>query len=403
MEKKYIGENGISIKLITEKIKREVINRNEKGQKIKKKNYPQSGKLIVSDRKILTIGIHLLYRIVTEGINKQQKELLLGKEDVSKVRKEILGYSDIIKEFMRRIYVGAEFEYNLQQSIDITLEQSKISQAVRDGVILKQEKRTEIVEGKEKEIVYDTSMSINEITELFRRYEMNEYSIATMKMLNYVSIGFVVASIIGSVASKNPSEKNKLNNLISLSTFATDGLKIIKGIGIEQSKEKKEKKELSFLAFRMMDDLVKKETVSNRAKNTEIENLKTVVKKQINVENKIKNKTLQLNILIDLIVCMLSGVFVNSKLKFKENGKIDGQSLAVALLELDNTAENSRKLIGNIRNLAANSDDEKKFKEVCKQITEVIKQMEEKVYPLEGANHPFNSIEITDFCRKILS
>ena len=91
MDKRYNGNNGISVQLIVSKIEQELNNRftqPKKDRKVKKTHKIRT--LSTSDRKHLSMGLQVLERIVTEGFDSEAQKLLSGKTDVSKLTKEIV-------------------------------------------------------------------------------------------------------------------------------------------------------------------------------------------------------------------------------------------------------------------------------------------------------------------------
>lgn len=151
MRKNLRGKNGISVKLITQKLKKEMIKKPPQiGNKRKIKNSFESGKLTTSDWKYISIGLKTLDRIVNEGIFAQENQLLSGESDVSRIKKEIFGFKTIIQDCINRLANSSRDEYELHKAIDLLSDYSQITQAARDGIIVKQEKRVEKIDGKEK-------------------------------------------------------------------------------------------------------------------------------------------------------------------------------------------------------------------------------------------------------------
>ena len=142
MEKNLSGKNGISIRLLTEKLKKEMTkNTSPIEKKRKTKNSFSKGKLTTSDWKNISIGLKLLDRIAHEGFSTQEEQLLDGKSDISKLKKEILCYRNIMEDFIMRLSKGARDEYELQKRMELLPDYSQIAQAARDGIIVKQERK----------------------------------------------------------------------------------------------------------------------------------------------------------------------------------------------------------------------------------------------------------------------
>lgn len=100
MKENFIGKNGVVIEILTKKLKSERRksrtskgkNSTKTGKKPKiRKNYSFS-KLRTSDLNNIHIGICVLGRIINEGLNIKDTELLKGQQDVSKLQKDLLNY-----------------------------------------------------------------------------------------------------------------------------------------------------------------------------------------------------------------------------------------------------------------------------------------------------------------------
>ena len=170
MDLRFNGKNGISARLITEKIKKEV-SRGKNEDKRKIRNSFKSGKLSAKDMKNIAFGMEMLGRIVNESFNVQYNELLQGEKDVGRIKKDIIEYRHVMEDFLRRIRVGAREEYFVRKRIELLPDYTQISQAARDGIILKKDTRQEIIDGEIKEITYDTTMTPKEVIDILYQYE----------------------------------------------------------------------------------------------------------------------------------------------------------------------------------------------------------------------------------------
>ena len=83
-------------------------------------------------------------------------------------------------------------------------------------------------------------------------------------------------------------------------------------------------------------------------------------------------------------------VYISKNISLKENGKIDGKSLATALVSLNSMKNVSINFVRSIKGFQDTRNLEIEYEEI-------ISQMEEKVYPLKGAENAFNSIKIENF------
>ena len=234
MKKNLRGKNGISIRLVTQKLKKEMIKTPPQiGNKRRIKNSFESGKLTTSDWKYISIGLKTLDRIVNEGIFVQENQLLSGKSDVSRIKKEILGFKELIQDCINRLANSSRDEYEFQKTIDLLLDYSQITQAARDGIIVKQEKRVEKIDGKEKETIYDTSMTPREVYEILREYERQADRLQFDKLNNYLELGLGLAGTVGTIIRNNQT-KNKTNRvsvpIITIGTVVVGGLKLLQGM-----------------------------------------------------------------------------------------------------------------------------------------------------------------------------
>ncbi len=399
MKKKLSGNNGISIKILTEILRKEMIKTTSQIKtKRKTKNTFEAGKLTTSDWKHLSIGLHILEIITHEGFSSQAKQLLAGNRDVSKIQKEIVGYQGVMKDFLQRLSKGSRDEYALQKRLDSLVDYSQIAQAARDGIIVKQEKRTELINGKQKEIIYDTSVTPREVISIFNNYEKQVDKLQFDKLNNYLGLGLGLAGIIGSIAKNIQSEDDSSKNsttLITIGTIAVSGLKLLKGLMKSNNREKFFR--LRDEEFRMGDDLLNNEQVSSKAEKISIQNIKTIASQERKLGNKIENDRFAYYIGLDLVVALISGAYINNIVQTKENGKIDGKSLASALISLQNTKGIAGSFVDATQGIIKSIKDEEEFQQTCKKVQEILGQMEEKVYPLEGAKHSFDSMSIHNF------
>lgn len=147
----------------------------------------------------------------------------------------------------------------------------------------------------------------------------------------------------------------------------------------------------------MMDDLLDNEQISRRAEEDSIGIIKNLSREERKLSSKIENKGLLFDVATDLAVAIISGIYINRNVQIKENGKIDGKSLASALVSLQASKGIAGNFMNAVQSIQNAKKDEQEFQETCKKVQEILSQMEEKVYPLKGAERAFESIEIKDF------
>lgn len=389
---KLNGKAGISIKLITEKIRTE---NSPKKRKLAEDVTHKSGTLKTNDWKNISMGLEILKRLVGQNLRMQDTKLRSGTQDVSKIKKEFMGYSSVINDCLNRLDRGVKEEWYLREDIDSLLDYPKVAQAARDGVILKKERREEIIDGKRKEIIYDTAMTPNEVVGILREYnrqlEKNQFE----KLDNYIGLGLGLAGAVGMLLENNKSDNtNEGGSLITLGTIAIGGVKLIQSMLKDNEKEQSWNLRSTFL--RMRDDLVENEQVSAKAEEDYIKNIKNTLNQKNEFDKKSLNKDFVSNATIDLLVAIISGAYINKNIKISENGKIDGKSLAEALMSLEASKTIASNFINFAKGIQDNKKEEIEIQELSKKARNILNQMEKKVYCLEGAKESFDSFEIKD-------
>lgn len=396
MGKKYNGNNGISVKLIVSKIEKE-LNKEmptlpRKERKVKKTSKIRT--LSTSDRKHLSMGLQILERIVFKGFDIEEQKLLSGKTDVSKLRKEIFGYRKLMETFIRKLSMDARDMYKLQQRIELLSDYSEIAQAARDGIILKPETRTETINGEPREIIYDTSMTPKEVLSILKEYQSKREKLEFNRLSNYLGLGLGLAGTLGAMFSETKTNGKKMTSLIALGTTALSGLKLLQGV---KDTDTSKKFDLINQMINMEDDFLEIEHISNKSKEDDLKNIEQVSYESQKLSNKIENKELSLNMIADLAIALITGIYTNSTTEIQENGKIDGKSLSSSLISLTNAGTNINSFANTIRHISIDKTENEDFEEICIKVRKILDQMEEKVYPLKGATHPFDSLEISNF------
>ena len=339
----------------------------------------------------------MLGRIINESYNNQYSELLQGDKDVSKFRKDIIEFRDIMADFLRRIKVGAREEYFVRKRIELLPNYSQIAQAARDGVILKKDTRHEIINGEEKEITYDTTMTSKEVIDVLYHYEKTLERLQFERWNNYIGLGLGLAGTLGIMTNgdKNKTKEKDKGTLITLGSTAVGGLKLLQGV-IEKDKNQ-EIWRIEDEQYRLRKDLLEKEQISYQAEMDTIKDIKALSEQQRKLENRRDNKELLFEMSIDLAAALISGLYISKNISIKENGKIDGKSLATALVSLNSMKNVSGNFIRSIKGFQDTRNLEIEYEALLKKVQEIISQMEEKVYPLEGAENAFNSVKIENF------
>lgn len=403
MSRNLKGKNGISIEIIAKKIQMELnrkeLKTKENNKKSIDKNKITGGKLSTKDWQNIALGMDILTRISRDKFDEQEKLLTIEEKDVSKLRKELVGYRGIIEETLKRLSIGAIDEYEISKKINMLLKYTKVTQAARDGVILKQEKRREKVDGKVKEITYDTSMSSREVIDIFKDYQHELDRNADKKVSLYLSLGLGIAGMLGAIASDGKSKDETMKNgdaaLITIGTTAITGLKF--AYSFMKKDSRKEEREFRNLGNKMTSDLLNNEPLSEKDEKNQTNSIIKVTEKERNAIHKRANKEFAFNQIMNTAVAIISGAYINKRITLKENGKIDGKSLARALVELETSKGSARYLVRAIQEIMDSKNNRQEFEEISEKVNNIIKQMEEKVYPLEGATHSFDTMKIKNF------
>ena len=395
---RFNGKNGISAKLITFKIKKDApIYKYDIKKKRDLKNSFKTGKLTAKDMKNIAFGLEMLGRVWNESFNIRYNELLQGEEDVSKIKKDIFEYRYVMQDFLRHIRIGAREEYFVRKRIELLPNYSQIAQAARDGIILKQETRDEIINGEEKEIMYDTTMTPKEVIDILFEYEKTLERLQFERLNNYIGLGLGLAGMLEIITNGNNDEskgKDK-GTLITLGSTAIGGLKLIQGV-IGKDKDQ-EIWAIEDEQYRLRADLLGQEQISSQAEEDAINNIQTLAVRQRELENKRNSKELFFEASIDIAAALLSGLYISKNISLKENGKIDGKSLSKALMSMNSLKGVSGNFVKSIKGFQDIRNLETKYEELLKEVQNIISQMEDKVYPLKGAEHTFDSIKIENF------
>lgn len=403
MERNLSGKNGVAIQILTKKLSSEKRKNNtskvrndaktRKKPKIKK-DY-SFRKLKTSDLKNIHMGIYVLERIINESLDIKDNEFLKGEQDVSRLQKELLNYRYVMDDFIKRIRHGIGNEFEIQTKVNNLSKHYEILQATRDGIILKQEEREEIIDGERKTIRYDTPMTNREVRDILSEYEDKKDDISYQKLENYLGLGLGFAGMLGSIVknnlNKDVSTKGDVS-IVSIGTMIIGSLRLLEGV--VKSSDRIKRFELDDKEDRLVSEFLEHEQISDNAKEGEIKNIQKLSKEERKLNRNIENKGVTFKVILDLAVALISGMYVNKNIQIKENGKIDGKTLASTLVSLENIKGIAENFVRGIEGVVNIKKDEERFKELCQKVNEILEQMEEKVYPLQGASHSFNSISI---------
>lgn len=349
----------------------------------------------------MELGIHILERLSSEGSDQLYSSLLKGSEDVSRNKLLFSRYQFIINDTLRRLRLIKSDSYEIQQRIDLLQNFSEIAQAARDGVLIRQDEVVKIVDGKPKKIKVDVPMQPNEVLDSLRQYYELKGILEAQKVENYLGLGLSFAGLLGSIFPKgNDDDSNKQNtgSLIGLGTTAIGSFKLLQNV--LRKKDHAKAYELREKQMRMINDLLGNESPSRQSEKESIASLNTVANEEQHVVSKKQLKNLGLDLIIDLLVAIIAGVHIDKQVELNDDGKINGRSLATALVSLSSTKSVVRNIIDTMQGFQDTMKTKSDFENVFKQVYNIISQMEEKVYPLEGADKSFDSIKIENFSGK---
>ena len=403
MDKKYTGKDGISIKLITNKIEKEIGKKHEGKKKSKvglRKTY-KSGTLKSDDMKKISIGLSLLFSLYDNGIYSQRDKFELGDIDISKTKAGIWNFRHVLDHCLLNAQRLSSKEYEYKRELEILESCSDIAQAARDGIILKKESRKEKIDGKEKDVFYDTSMTDSEVIRKIEEYEKMSYSIENNKLKNYIELGFAAAGILGTL-SKTIKESKK-EQKVEPRGLAIGLLPIVaSAIPLMRSKEnwrKEREKErlLKSKSFSFKRDSIFNEQISYSSKKDSIVTTSKARAEEKRWIGEREKEQITSGIFLQTAIAIITGIYISSKTKINKDGKIDGKTFAHALLSMQATKGTVDAIIKAISRMDDMKAENERYKQICEEIRDIISQMEEKVYPLESANKPFEKLEIKNF------
>ncbi|MBQ9659487.1 MAG: hypothetical protein IJV31_12165 [Clostridia bacterium] len=357
--------------------------------KIQKKNAGitknfEKGKLDSNDWNVISKGLCVLNALLDEGLDLQKSTILSGKGDVSKTKNNVQLYRFIANDILNTLENISKRRKETITNIGELEFFAKATQAARDGVILKTETIEESIGEKRKITKHDTTMSDREVLDVLINYKRQTNRIEWDKLSAYLGLGLGIAGILGSIVNNGTKEQNKntskTGQLVSMGTIAIGALKLFQG---NLSREQKEILwELEDIEHNLKSGLLGSEQISQEVVKDEIKEIERVAIEGAKVSEKIEVGNFKFNALIDVIVATISGAFIKSRYEIKDNGMIDGKSLASALAELNATKSVTMEILNGIRKLQMTKVEEEDLKIIREQFNSIIKQMEEKVYPL---------------------
>ena len=401
----FKGKNGISIEIITQKVKKELKLNRPKIKKNKRnlKNRIKDGKLSVSDWNYICEGLDCVTKILEDKIDRNVTQKAISQADSSKIQKYVIEYRKLVENFLFRIKDSARLQMRLHEKIDPLYEFAQISQAARDGIIMKKEERTDIFNGEKKDVIYDVTMTPEEVMRILRHYEEQSNQIYADKLVNYFGLGLSVSGIVGLIAKNQKDNENSDFKYITVSVVSKIITEVVKKSIREKLKteEKEEKdRELDNKQWKIEMDLFRNEQISDSETKMIIEEHAKISKEKLKNDNQLGNIDLSLKTISDIVQALIVGAYINTKVKITENGNLDGKSFATALISMKSNDIIIQRINGIYSKARYDAKKYKDFDELCEQAQNIISQMEKKVYPLKGAEEPFNSFSIKNLDAK---
>ena len=388
----FKGKKGISIKIVTNTIRRNLETRNsERKRRIKKST--KSGMLRTTDWEAINYGMELIEKICFEGRSLLREKIISGDKEVKVIEKNIYLYQNIILDCVGRLRRYTQKEGEMKSQIERVGGLSEILQAARDGVLVKQETRIEVIDGVRREVKYDTNYTQEEVRSCFEDYYTAQNWNTIRELETLVELGLGFGGLLATVFKKNKIDATK-TAYITLSTVSIAGLKLL----LQLRKTNIEEIYKLYAQRRgMINDLLVNEQINDVAEDDTIKDIEKVSKRISSMENRIDNKVFYENLFMDIISGIITGKYLSDQLEIKKDGKIDPKSLAKAVINLERTVGKAETYVQFPTQVVRIKEERDEISQNKKKIEDILKQMEEKVLPLKGVTHKFNSLEIVGF------
>ena len=322
--------------------------------------------------------------------------LLIGGEDVSVHKKILFEYQGFMSAILRSSIYKLKEEFIAKQDIDFLPEAYNMMQAARDNVLIQQVTREEKIDGKDIKVKYDKPISQSEVAETINNYYRLSNKTELTKITNYLMLGLSLAGAIGELTTrKKTNEQDDFGKLITIGTISVSGVKLITDAALEVAHERLRNVESEKRIIK--GDFLHKEQVSNGAINSAISKIEEKTFQSLYENSRFENISLTIDLTKDLIVAILYGMYINKNIQLTPEGKIDGKSLAQAIISLHSATEYARGITRSIDRINDMKKDIRELAETKQKYNFIENQMAKKVYPLVGTDTPFDTLEIKDF------
>lgn len=414
--KNFKGKRGTSSKLLNEYVSKTIKREKKKEKNIDKKGKSDGnksghfqeeksllkrpkgiGRLVSPDIRDISVGVHAIRNLIENSLQVFSSKTLQGEnKNINKLKEGIVLYTDTINLFLNRSDRFMQEQSNLKEYVEELRNTYRAAQAARDGVLIKQESRTEIDEnGEEKQIKYDVSMTEREVLYILDNYrnifEMYRYN----QLSNYIDIGINIVGVLGMIQDslKNKDAENKESvSLVSVGILAVSFLKLFSRQVAEPMWKKS--REVEQVKRRKTDDFLNKEQISYLAEQDTIEEIKKYAEEEHEFQDKGNNRQFLLESSITVVTALVTGMYVTNQVRANGKKTLDSKTFSDALISLGTTKGYVGSILQTIIHMKHDLEAADELKLLTVQVEEIEKQMKEKIYPLIGAAEPFDSFSV---------
>lgn len=414
--KNFKGKRGTSSRLLNEYVSKTIKREKKKEKNIDKKGKSNGnksghfqeeksllkrpkgiGRLVSPDIRDISVGVHAIRNLIENSLQVFSSKTLQGEnKNINKLKEGIVLYTDTINLFLNRSDRFMQEQSNLKEYVEELRNTYRAAQAARDGVLIKQESRTEIDEnGEEKQIKYDVSMTEREVLYILDNYrnifEMYRYN----QLSNYINIGINIVGVLGmiqdSLKNKDAEDKES-DSLVSVGILAVSFLKLFSRQVAEPMWKKS--REVEQVKRRKTDDFLNKEQISYLAEQDTIEEIKKYAEEEHRLQDKGNNRQFLLESSITVITALVTGMYVTNQVRANGKKTLDSKTFSDALISLGTTKGYVGSILQTIIRMKHDLEAADELKLLTIQVEEIEKQMKEKIYPLIGAAESFDSFSV---------
>lgn len=414
--KNFKGKRGTSSRLLNEYVSKTIKREKKKEKNIDKKGKSNGnksghfqeeksllkrpkgiGRLVSPDIRDISVGVHAIRNLIENSLQVFSSKTLQGEnKNINKLKEGIVLYTDTINLFLNRSDRFMQEQSNLKEYVEELRNTYRAAQAARDGVLIKQESRTEIDEnGEEKQIKYDVSMTEREVLYILDNYrnifEMYRYN----QLSNYINIGINIVGVLGmiqdSLKNKDAEDKESVS-LVSVGILAASFLKLFSRQVAEPMWKKS--REVEQVKRRKTDDFLNKEQISYLAEQDTIEEIKKYAEEEHRLQDEGNNRQFLLESSITVITALVTGMYVTNQVRANGKKTLDSKTFSDTLISLGTTKGYVGSILQTIIRMKHDLEAADELKLLTIQVEEIEKQMKEKIYPLIGAAESFDSFSV---------